>query len=77
MPLLNNVPYRFLSPWIPFTNNEEVTAKSKETESRCPYSLAKDHVTINPIWSNYLVENYDKISFFIEKELGLYLKCKK
>ena len=76
MPLLNNVPYRFLSPWIPFTNNEEVTAKSKETESRCPYSLANDHVTINPLWSNYLVENYDKISFFIEKELRLFLKCK-
>lgn len=76
MPLLNNVPYRFLSPWIPFTNNEEVTAKSKEKESRCPYSLANDHVTINPLWSNYLVENYDKISFFIEKELRLYLKCK-
>lgn len=76
MPLLNNVPYRFLSPWIPFTNNEEVTAKSKETESRCPYSLANDHVTINPLWSNYLMENYDKISIFIEKELRLFLKCK-
>lgn len=75
-PLLNNVPYRFLSPWIPFTNNEEVIAKSNDTETRCPYSIAKDHVTINPLWSDYLMENYDKISLFIEKELGSYLKCK-
>ena len=40
-PLLNNVPYRFLSPWIPFTNNEEVIAKSKETGPRCPYNILK------------------------------------
>ena len=76
MPLLNNVPYRFLSPWIPFTNNEEVIAKSNKTDSRCPYSIAKDHITINPLWIDYLVENYDKVSLFIEKELRLYLKCK-
>ena len=76
MPLLNNVPYRFLSPWISFTNNEDVMEKSKKTESRCPYSLAKDCVTINPLWSYYLLENYDKIVFHVEKELRSYLKCK-
>lgn len=75
-PLLNNVPYRFLSPWIPFTNNEEVITKSEKKELRCPYSITKDHVTINPLWSDYLIENYDKISLFIEKELRSYLKCK-
>ena len=76
MPLLNNVPYRFLSSWIPFTNNEEVMAKSKNTELRCPYIMTDDLVTINPLWSDYLVENYDKINLFIEKELRSYLKCK-
>lgn len=76
IPLLNNVPYRFLSPWLPFTNKEEVIAKSKKTESKCPYSIAKDHVTINPLWSDYLVKNYDNIYIFIEKELRSYLKCK-
>ncbi len=72
-PLLNNVPYRFLSPWIPFTNNEEVIAKSEKPELRCPYSITKDHIIINPLWSDYLIENYDKINLFIEKELRLYL----
>ena len=76
-PLLNNVPYRFLSPWIPFTNNEDVLAKSKKSEFRCPYSITKDHITINPLWSDYLIENYDKIIFFVEKELRTYLDCKK
>ena len=77
MPLLNNVPYRFLSPWIPFTNNEDIISKSKKAESRCPYCITKDHITINPLWSNYLIENYDKIILFIEKELRTYLNCKK
>ena len=75
MPLLNNVPYRFLSPWIPFTSNDDVKSKSRNTEIRCPYSLHSDHIMVNPIWGDYLVKNYDKISFFVEKELRSYLKC--
>ena len=74
-PSLKNVPYRFLSPWIPFTSNEDVVAKSNEKNIRCLYSLQDDHITINPIWSGYLIENYDKIIAFIETELRSYLKC--
>ena len=74
-PLLNNAPYRFLSPWIPFTSNEDVVARSKEKNARCLYSLQDDHIAINPIWCKYLNENYDRIEAFIEKELCLYLKC--
>ena len=72
-PLLKNVPYRFLSPWIPFTSNEEVIAKSNEKGARCPYSLQDDHITINPIWSDYLLKNYYEIISFIEKELLSFL----
>lgn len=75
MPLLNNVPYRFLSPWIPFTNNDDVKSKSRNMEIGCPYGLQNDHITINPIWGDYFVENYDKIILFVEKELRSYLKC--
>ena len=75
-PLLKNVPYRFLSPWIPFTSNEEVIAKSNEKGARCPYSLQDDHITINPIWSDYLLKNYYEIISFIEKELLSFLKRK-
>ena len=73
--LLKNVPYRFLSPWIPFTNNDDVVAKSNEKDARCPYSLHVDHIKLNPLWCDYLIENYDKIEAFIGNELSLYLKC--
>ena len=76
MPLLNNVPYRFLSPWIPFASNDDVKAKSKIVYLRCPYSLHSDHITINPIWGDYFVKKYYRIFRFIEEELKAYLKCK-
>lgn len=75
-PLLKNVPYRFLSPWIPFTSNNDVIAKSNEKDSKCLYSLQDDHITINSAWGDYLLDNYDKLTQFVEKELKMYLKCK-
>lgn len=75
-PLLKNVPYRFLSPWIPFTDNADVIAKSIHKDSRCLYGLYDDHIAINPVWSNYLIDNYDKIMQFIENGLRNYLNCK-
>ena len=73
-PLLNNVPYRFLSPWIPFTSNEDVVAKSNEKDSDSPYSIHDDYIVINPIWREYLKEHYNEIIQFIEKGLRQYLK---
>ena len=73
-PLLKNVPYRFLSPWIPFTSNDDVVEKSKKTDARCPYALYDDHITINPIWGDYFIKNYDKITRFVETDLRKYLK---
>lgn len=75
-PLLKNVPYRFLSPWVPFTDNDDVVAKSNDPETRCPYALHDDYITINPIWGDYYLENYDKLTQFAEHELRLYLKIR-
>lgn len=72
-PLLKNVPYRFLSPWIPFTSNYNVTIKSNDEKVNCIYSLHDDHIRINPMWRDYLLKNYAKIERFIEKELDSYL----
>ncbi len=72
--LTNNVPYHFLSPWIPFTSNEDVVAKSSNLETRCPYSLHDGHKEISSLWGDYLIENYEKITKFIEQELRTYLK---
>jgi len=76
LPLLNNVPYRFLSPWIPFTNNEDVVAKSNEKDSVCPYSIHDDYIVINPMWREYLKEHYNEIVQFIEVGLRQYLRIK-
>ena len=73
-PLLKNVPYRFLSPWIPFTCNEDVVAKSNNPETRCPYSLHDDHIEVNASWGDYLIANYEKMTEFVEQELCAYLK---
>lgn len=75
-PLLNNVPYRFLSPWIPFTSNEDVVAKSNEKDSVCPYSIHDDYIVINPMWREYLKEHYNEIVQFIEVGLRQYLRIK-
>ena len=68
-PLLKNVPFWFLAPWIPFTTNEAVTNKSRIPETRCLYELYDDHINISSIWKSYLMENYEAISHFIENSL--------
>lgn len=73
-PLLKNVPYRFLSPWIPFTSIDEVTAKSNEPDATCLYALKEDFLLINSQWFDYICDHYDDIKVFIKGELTSYLK---
>ena len=75
-PLLKNVPFRFLSPWVPYEDNANVVAKSKDPDLRCPYALYDDYILINPIWGDYFLENYDQLIQFVNKELRMYLKLK-
>ncbi len=53
-----NVPYRFLSPWIRYTNDEDVIKKSQSFENQCLYAIHGDEIVINEIWVDYLTENY-------------------
>lgn len=75
-PLLKNVPYRFLSSWIPFTDNADVAKKSADPNIRCPYSLHDDRIDISPIWRDYLIDHYDALTQVVEKELKSFLKIK-
>lgn len=72
-PLLKNVPYRFLSPWLHFTSNNEVVTKSKDSDINCIYELHDDHITIKELWKDYLFEHYDEVMEFIESDLRSYL----
>lgn len=63
-PLLKNVPYRFLSPWIKFTTNEDVMAKSNSVEYATLYALQDKGILLDEDWWEYIQENYDKVYLF-------------
>ena len=53
-----NVPFRFLSPWIKYTYDNDVVEKSKTFENNCLYAINDEEITINDNWKDYLIENY-------------------
>lgn len=75
-PLLKNVPYRFLSPWITYTNDEEVIEKSNSGEYACLYALRDDSLILNSDWWNYLKKRYFNICNSAERSFITYAKQK-
>ena len=73
-PLLKNVPYRFLSPWIKYTTDEEVVKKSLEKSSQGFYELHEDRIIINKVWWNYIIEHYNKVCDFALQSFISYVK---
>jgi len=69
-----NVPYRFLSPWIIYRNDNEVIALSQKFHNNCIYAIKDKSVEINPLWENYLVENYGILRDFSFWNLTLFLQ---
>ena len=84
MSLLNtltlNVPYRFLSPWIKYTWDEDVIKRSRSFENGCLYSLYKDGVTfnivLNPAWDAYLHSHYNILVDFAYWNLTQFLQVR-
>lgn len=73
-PLMTNVPYRFLSPWISFTDNDDVIEKSHLSQTRCPYELYNNYIVINELWKGYLFDHYLEMILFVETGLMAHLK---
>lgn len=73
-PLLKNVPYRFLSPWIVFTTTNEVVDKSRAKGFSGPYSLYDDHIVLNKYWREYFVLHYDDVRKFTLQSFMDYAK---
>ncbi len=69
---VKNVPYRFLTPWTGSVSNEG------GHESECFYSIIWDDdnpfITINPLWSDYIEKNYDKLIDFSYQKLASFLQ---
>ena len=69
-----NVPYRFLSPWISYTTDQDVEYRSQKFESNCLYALHDESVEVNPVWIDYLTEHYGILHDFSYWNLTLFLQ---
>ena len=69
-----NVPYRFLSPWIKYTYDEDVVAKSQRFENGCLYAIYGDFIEMNPKWIDYLSEHYHILRDFAFWDLTDFLQ---
>ena len=69
-PLLKNVPYRFLSPWIPFTTQEDVIQKSYNYKKyHGVYGIYDEGIVLNAEWLEYFRDNYHELRDFVIREL--------
>lgn len=69
-----NVPYRFLSPWIKYTCDDDVVTKSQRFENDCLYAIYGDKIVINDNWVEYLAEHYAILRDFAFWNLTLFLQ---
>lgn len=72
----NQVPHWFLSPWFPGMNRSTIYDLSKETKYLSPYSLEKDLILMNLLWTNYIIENAAVLKDFCYWNLAIYLQAK-
>ena len=72
--LTKNVPYRFLSPWIKYTSDEEVKSMSQSFDIDTPYALYDDSIVLDETWYDYFINNYQELHSFARTSLIDYLK---
>ena len=73
-PLLKNVPYRFLSPWVKYTTDEEVIATSQSKYFNGLYALYPNHIVLDEDWWDYIESHYSDICDFSMKSFIAYVK---
>jgi hypothetical protein len=69
-----NVPYRFLSPWISYTTDNEVVNLSQSFSNNCIYAIKGETIEINPNWEQYLNDNYLILRNFTFWNLTVFLQ---
>lgn len=74
-PLGDNVPYRFLAPWITYENDRQVIEQSEKVN--CPYRIIKQdgnyRIAFNPGWQDLFLANSKVYKNFVYLELSSYL----
>lgn len=78
--LTQNVPYRFLRPWIDTSDDKETVLRSQTLENGCLYSLHKEgsyfYIHLNPAWNQYLHNHYNILLDFAFWNLTLFLQVR-
>lgn len=69
-----NVPYRFLSPWIPKATNSQVEQYSREFFNNCPYAIADKEILVDDIWAEYLIRNASILKDYSFWNLSIFLQ---
>ena len=72
----NNVPYKFLSPWLGTGNKKEMYRLSQENYNFPPYALYEDCILIQPDWFNYFKRNSGVLKDFCYWNLTLFLQSR-
>ena len=73
-PLLKNVPYRFLSPWVKYTSDAEVVAESNRRDFTGMYALLDDRILLNEDWWDYIQDHYNELCRFATQSFLDYAK---
>jgi hypothetical protein len=72
------VPYRFLSPWLPGLSDKDIVSLSQQFTNNCLYRINKadKSIELNPQWTDYLFNNRGVLEDFCYWNLSLYLQSK-
>ena len=69
-----NVPYRFLSPWIPRATDNQVVEFSQVFMNNCPYAILDKSIIIDELWVDYLIVNAAILKDFSFWNLSIFLQ---
>lgn len=69
-----NVPYRFLSPWIPKATDAQVVSLSQTFTNGCPYAIADKSIVIDYLWVDYLLSYSSILKDFTFWNLSIFLQ---
>ncbi len=72
--LINNVPYRFLSPWIPKATDAQVVELSHVYTNGCPYAIIDKSIIVDNLWADYLIANAAILKDFSFWNLSVFLQ---
>lgn len=73
-PLMKNVPYRFLSPWVKYTTDDEVREKSCSKKFNGLYAIHSNTILLDEEWWEYIDAHYLEICDFAMRSFIAYAK---